>query len=134
MTENTPPTSQEILPTIQDVLEAVNEFASHVDKRFSDIDKRFSDIDKQFSGIDKQFSGIREEMATKSDLNRFKLDLIDVIDEKNADLKADLTILMRKEDKKVVSLIDLLRKKSVIDNTEAAKILGMDPFPQDVVI
>ena len=127
MTENTPPTSQEILPTIQDVLEAVNEFASHVDKRFSDIDK-------QFSGIDKQFSGIREEMATKSDLNRFKLDLIDVIDEKNADLKADLTILMRKEDKKVVSLIDLLRKKSVIDNTEAAKILGMDPFPQDVVI
>lgn len=37
---------------------------------------------------------------------------------------------MRKEDKKVVSLISLLKDKEVITDDEAGKLLSLEPFPQ----
>jgi len=37
---------------------------------------------------------------------------------------------MRKEDRKVVSLIGLLREKRVITEDEAKQLLVLEPFPQ----
>ncbi len=79
--------------------------------------------------------------ATKEDLLALRADMqkdmkvmehriLDTMDDKLTDLKGDLVVLMRKEDTKLVELIDILRNKNVINNDEASRILGMQPFPQ----
>ncbi len=77
---------------------------------------------------------LKDTVATKDDLHRevsvLKGELTDAIDDKLGGLKADLTILMRKEDRKVVGLIELLKGKKLISDSEAQKLLGMEPFPQ----
>jgi hypothetical protein len=54
----------------------------------------------------------------------------DYLDTKLADLRGDLVVLTRKEDTKLVALVQLLNKRKVITPTDAKHILGMDPFPQ----
>jgi hypothetical protein len=54
----------------------------------------------------------------------------DYLDIKLADLRGDLVVLTRKEDNKVKSLIDILKKKKVITNSEARQVLKMEPFAQ----
>ena len=73
---------------------------------------------------------LQEHMATKEDLSKQKLDILDAMDDKLADLKGDLTILMRKEDKKVVELIHVLKEKAVLSADEAERLLTLEPFPQ----
>lgn len=74
------------------------------------------------------------KMATKDDLrqslNKQKLDILDAMDDKLANLKGDMVVLMRKEDKKVVSLIELLKNKKIITTNEANGLLELEPFPQ----
>tara|TARA_Y100000310_G_scaffold338639_1_gene428842 strand:+ start:797 stop:1069 length:273 start_codon:yes stop_codon:yes gene_type:complete len=77
---------------------------------------------------------MRDNVATKDDvaqgLNKQKQEIFDTFDDKLSDLKSDLVVLMRKEDKKVVELINLLKTKSVLSSEEADKILALQPFPQ----
>jgi hypothetical protein len=80
---------------------------------------------------------LRNDMATKKDLADLRVEMgrmehriLDTMDDKLSDLKGDLVVLMRKEDTKLVELIDVLRNKNVINNEEANRILGMQPFPQ----
>lgn len=68
--------------------------------------------------------------ATKHDLKEMEHRILDTMDDKLTDLKGDLIVLMRKEDTKLVELIDVLRNKNVINKDEASRILGMQPFPQ----
>ena len=70
----------------------------------------------------------REELA--QEFHKQKLDILDGVDDKLINLKADLVLAMRKEDRKVVSLISLLRAKQLISEDEAKSLLGMEPFPQ----
>ena len=118
--------SEDREPTIHDVLDAVNGFATSVegrfnviDQRFEQIDQRFEQIDQRFEQIDQRFGRIESTMVTK-----------DYLDEKIADLRGDLVVLIRKEDKKFSALIDVLKYRQVISNDEATKILSMEPFPQ----
>lgn len=53
--------------------------------------------------------------------------------ERLADLKGDLVILMRKEDRKLIALTELLIDKKVITVSEAKGIFQMEPFPQLMV-
>ena len=73
------------------------------------------------------------KMATKEDLNKQKLDILDAMDDKLAHLKGDMIVLRRKEDKKVVSLIELLKNKKIITTDEAENLLVLEPFPQLIV-
>src|SRR3989339_1529220 len=118
-----------------------------VDKRFDDVDKRFDDVDKRFTGLDKRIDGIKagnEEILsainTYSEENDKHLEKIDrqltkmidrdYLDEKNADLRGDLVVIMRKEDVKVKKLVNILQKRRVISAEEVKEILSMEPFPQ----
>lgn len=74
--------------------------------------------------------GIRTDMATKNDLSILKNELLSEMDDKLADLKGDLIILMRKEDRKMATLINILAGKNVITSDEARIVLAMEPFPQ----
>ncbi len=67
---------------------------------------------------------------TKQDLRSEFAHFDEKMDEKLADLKGDLTVLMRKEDKKLVALIALLKNKQVISEEEVKQILALEPFPQ----
>lgn len=57
----------------------------------------------------------------KKDINFIKSQMVtkDYLDTKLADLRGDLVVLTRKEDAKVKSLVDLLKKKKVITGAEA---------------
>ncbi len=92
-------------PTIQDVLEAVADYAEQTEKQFKDIK---TDI-----------TSIKAQMVTKS-----------YLDDKLADLRGDLTLLIRKEDTKLKATVNILADKKVLSKDETKKIFSMEPFPQ----
>jgi len=84
---------------------------------------------------------LQENIATKEDLKdlkeelkkemvKQKEDIIDSVDKKLGELGGNLISLTRKEDKKVVSLIGVLKSKNNLSKEEAQKLLEMEPFPQ----
>jgi hypothetical protein len=91
-----------------EILGAINTFSTHVDERFSGIDEHFVNIENRLDG-----------MATKQDLNKQKHEILDSVDDKLADLKGDLVVLMRREDKKVSELIVTLRDTKVLSPEDA---------------
>ena len=79
---------------------------------------------------ERHFQSEMANMSTKKDLRESELRLLDSVDEKLTNLKGDLVVLMRGEDKKVTSLIKLLREKEVLTEEETGMLLEMQPFPQ----
>ena len=78
---------------------------------------------------------IKEELEEKmndlkQEMNKQKLDILDAVDDKLAHLKGDLVVLMRKEDKKVITLVGILKEKKILTLDEAKTVLAMEPFPQ----
>lgn len=86
-----------------------------------EFDEKIEEIDKK---LEKLESDLRQEM------NKQKLDILDAVDVKLARLKDDLVVLMRKEDKKVVALVEILKEDKVIAPEKAKTVLAMEPFPQ----
>lgn len=97
-------------PTTGDILEAITTFADVTEKRFSTIDKRLTTIEKNVTRIE-------ATMVTK-----------DYLDEKMSDLRGDMTVLIRKEDRKLQTLVSILTKKELLDTKEAEQIMAMEPF------
>ena len=93
----------------KEILEAINFFSTETDKRFS--------------GIDGRLDRVENTMVTKYYLN-------DKLDEKLADLRGDLVVLVRKEDSKMKKLVDILKKRDLLNDTEFNEIMSMEPFPQ----
>ncbi len=102
--------------TNNEILGAINNFATNTEKRFQKIEGQFQNMQGSF---EKEITAIKATMVTK-----------DYLDDKLSDLKGDLVVLMRKEDAKLCSLVDLLKNKKVISEDEAKGILTMQPFPQ----
>lgn len=69
--------------------------------------------------VDERFNKIEAVMVTK-----------DYLDEKLADLRGDLVVLIRKEDTKVKKLVDILLKRNIITESESKEIFTMEPFAQ----
>lgn len=102
---NKEPTNKEIFETTKEILEAVNVFSTANDKSLEEIKSRLGKVESN--------------MVTK-----------DHLDEKLGDLRGDLVILTRKEDKKVKRLVDILRKRNIISDNEVKEVLSMEPFAQ----
>jgi len=86
-----------------------------------------------------------KNMATKDDikdmvtkqyldekLGKFRSDITDYMDRRLLDLKGDLVVIMKSEDRKLSALIELLVHKSILTTSEAHSIVKMEPFPQRV--
>jgi hypothetical protein len=73
--------------TTEEILNAVNDFSNQVEKRFDGVESRLD-------GVESRIDKIEATMVTK-----------DYLDDKLADLRGDLVVLMRKEDTKVKALI-----------------------------
>ena|SRR5581483_2791697 len=147
---NEPLTLELITPMFEEVLEAIGLFSNEVEKRFEKVEKRFEKFEKRFEEIDKKFNQI-DERFNKID-KRFdqvdkKFDQIDkrfdgidrrlesmdkrlVRVETNMLIKGDLAALMRKEDNKLMSTVEVLRKKKVFSDSDYNQIAALEPFSQ----
>ncbi|PJB15449.1 hypothetical protein CO116_03705 [Candidatus Falkowbacteria bacterium CG_4_9_14_3_um_filter_38_19] len=93
-----------------EILEAINEFSNRVDDKFDKVDERFDKLEGRVGKIE-------ATMVTK-----------DYLDDKLADLRGDLVVLMRKEDTKMIKLVEILKRRAVITEAEEKEILSMEPF------
>lgn len=109
-------------PSIQDVLTAINEFSTHVEATMATKD--------DLAVIDARLTRVESTMMTKDDLAKLEVKMVtkDYLDEKLFDLKGDLVVMIRKEDRKTTAIVELLNKKKVFTNTEAKTILRLEPF------
>lgn len=98
--------------TNNEILSAVNTFANHVEERFDKIDQRFDRLEGRVGKIE-------ASMVTK-----------DYLDEKLADLRGDLVVMMRKEDTKLRSLVEILQEKKVLNEGDVKRLFTMEPFAQ----
>jgi len=114
--------------TLTDVANSVDDLAvlvkkefEQIDQRFEQIDQRFEQIDQRFEQIDQRFNRIESTMVTK-----------DYLDEKLSDLRGDLVVLIRKEDHKVVKLVEILKEKNILKEDDVNEILKLEPFARPV--
>lgn len=96
-------TKTELQRSIDDLAENVNEFATDTENRFSSLE---SDV-----------KVIKSTMVTKP-----------YLDEKLADLRGDMVVLTRKEDKKLNTLVEILADKKILTKKEQKQITSMEPF------
>ena len=99
-------------PTTKEILEAINNFSTRVDEQFDHVKS-------EIGGLKLEIGWIKSNMVTK-----------DFLDDKIAELKGDLIALIRKEDTKLKTLVEILSKRKVIVPDEVKKILSMEPFAQ----
>ena len=110
---------------------------------FDSVDERFKSVDKRFVSIDERFAKIEGQMVTKTDLvetrkglrkeiRKSELRTQDFVENKLADLRGDLVLLMRKEDTKLFRLVEILHGRRVINKGEVRELTGMEPFPKVV--
>ncbi|OGH88706.1 MAG: hypothetical protein A3J93_01255 [Candidatus Magasanikbacteria bacterium RIFOXYC2_FULL_42_28] len=111
--------NEEVLGTVNELAEAVQLFATKVDQRFDGVDKRFDGVDKRFDVIEKRLTRVESLMVTK-----------DYLDDKLADLRGDLVVMMRKEDTKVKTLAEILHKRKLISDQDLKSLVSMEPFAQ----
>ncbi|MSR85540.1 hypothetical protein EXS71_03870 [Candidatus Uhrbacteria bacterium] len=121
---------------IDQILEAISDFATHIESVMATkVDlERFAtkkDLERFATKVD------LERCATKADLDRFatKADIQRIVtkeylDDKLADLRGDLILLARKQNRKFESFVEDLAQDGKISHTMADRILSMQPFPK----
>lgn len=103
-----------------EILKAVGDLSEKTDTILEAIG-HFSDrMEARMSGVEKRLDRVEGDMVTKS-----------YLDEKLFDLKGDLITLTRKEDAKLLRLVDILETRKVISSEDANAVLTMEPFPQN---
>ncbi len=106
-------------PTNFEILQAINDYAGKNDGQWAKNEERWAKNEERWAKNEERLNRIEATMVTK-----------DYLDDKLADLKGDLIVLMRKEDAKLKALIEILQRRHVISGDEAKGILSMQPFPQ----
>jgi archaellum component FlaC len=109
----------ELADKIDTVLEVIGDFSTKVDECFGRIESDISGIKSDVGSMNSRLTRVESQMVTK-----------EYLDDKLINLKADLTVVMRKEDHKHEALTNLLASKKVITDADAKSILSMEPFLQ----
>jgi len=76
-------------------------------------------LDKRVDSLDKRLARVESNMVTKDDLNRGL-----------ADLKGNIILKLREEDKKINLLIELLRERKVLKEEDVQILKQIEVFPQ----
>ncbi len=126
-------TNQE--PTLRDILEVLQTFSKNVDEQFASVDKRFEQVDGRFKQIDKRFDEVDEQFK-QIDKRFDEVDKqfketethFDKVDKDIAGLRTDLTVVIRKEDRKLGALIDALVESHALTAQAGERILSLEPF------
>ena len=114
----------EVNSSVISLTEVIQDFATSVDQRFDIVDQRFDCVEADASVLKSDISvlksdvaSIKNQMVTKS-----------YLDDKISDLRGDLVVLVRKEDKKLAAVVDELVKRDVFDEPTAKRIFELEPF------
>jgi len=110
--------------TNEEILETMNEFATTVDQRFDKVDQRFDKVDQRLDGVEGEISKVKGEVGGMKTTMVTK----DYLDDKFADFRGDMVVLMRKEDTKLNKLVNVLNQRKVITDKDKEDILAMEPF------
>jgi predicted nucleic acid-binding Zn-ribbon protein len=108
-------------PTNHEILEAINTFADNVETRFDSVDHRLDSVEHRLDSVEHRLDSVEINMVTK-----------EYLDDKLMDLKSDLVILMRKEDHKLNTLVDILFKKKLLTEQDKEQLTSLEPFPKSV--
>ncbi|MBI4599006.1 hypothetical protein HY734_02310 [Candidatus Uhrbacteria bacterium] len=121
---NGEPTTIEVLESVHEVLDVLNTFSTHVDKRFEKIES-------EITSMKSEITSIKSVMVTKDELKHELAKAIEPLATKKdlEDMRGDIVMLIRKEDDKVVAVVDCLKQQQVISGSDANRILSMQPFP-----
>lgn len=77
------------------------------------------DLKGEIADVKAQMDDVKAQMVTK-----------DYLDDKLADLRGDLIIIMRKQNNKFLKLVETLTNKNLLNPSESTTINKMDPFPE----
>ncbi len=83
--------------------------------------------------IEEIFSAIKidlDKTTTKADLKRSEQVILDKVDDKIDDLKGELIVTIRKEDTKLVTLVETLEENKTLNKIKSENILSLEPFPR----
>ncbi|PWB38392.1 MAG: hypothetical protein C3F02_03495 [Parcubacteria group bacterium] len=106
--------SRDLQEVSREILEAIETLADHTDHRFLHLENELSGVKNDLSGV----RGFLTRVVTK-----------DYLDEKLQDLRGDLMLIIRTEDKKIGSVIKLLENRKVITKKDYRSLLALEPFP-----
>lgn len=121
---------QELKKEFEDLTKIVKSGFDSNDQRFVGLEQKMVTLKEKMTTLEEKTATLEEKMATKEDLNKLRDSLLDSMDIKLADLKGDLVLLMRKEDFKLLRLVELLKEKKVLSEDEVKEIFSMEPFPK----
>ena len=129
---------QEILKAIETVSTTLSEkIDTKIESLSEKIDTEVGSLSEQISGLanymDERLAQTEENVNKRLAQTETRVVTKDYLDSKLADLQGNLHILMRKEDDKVVALVELLRSQKTIKEEDARRILGMDLFPKTLL-
>jgi len=126
------------------VLSAIKKLSDRTDKRFGGIDQRFDEVFEvvnfikdnavtkaEFNDVKTEVGSLKTEVGSlKEDVDGIKIRMVtkDYLDDKLADLRGDLVVMTRKGDNKLLTLVDVLRGKKVLNNKDVKRILALEPF------
>jgi len=97
-------------PTNQDILEAINSYATNTDRQLERIEGRLD-------GVESRLTRVESQMVTK-----------EYLDDKLADLKGDILTILRKEDRRVTALVEIMQKKNLLNAEEVKYLETMQPL------
>ncbi len=138
---------KDVLKTVDTLATKVDTLATKVDTLATKVDDQAKQTDDRFNDMNKKFDEVLEAINTLSthtderfeqlegDVNHMRMEMVtkNYLDDKLSDLRGDLVVLLRKEDRKVAALVEVLLTRKVISNEDAKTILAMELFPQIVL-
>ena len=86
-------------------------------------------MEDKFENIDNQFANAASDLSTLAG----KVDQLPTksyLDDKIAELEGGLITKLRKEDDKVNRLLEIMKQKSLLSESEVAELVGLQIFPK----
>lgn len=120
-------------PTNYEILEAINSYATGTDRRLEKIEGRLDGIDGRLDGIDGRIQKIEGRLdGIEPTLAYVKSQMVtkEYLDDKLADLRGDIIVMLRKEDNRLTSLVGILHGKKVISDDDVQSLTKLQPLLQ----
>ena len=106
--------------------EPINDFSELIEY----LDDKFQQVATKAYVDEKLDEKLEEKLEEKLNEKLAPLPTKSYIDEKFADLEGDLIVKLRKEDRKVNRLLELLKQKEVLTESEIQELASLQVFPK----
>jgi hypothetical protein len=122
MSDNLINTTAKDLKDILEIVHFIKDTAASqesVDLVKADLAGVKADLAARIDGLESRLGSVEAKMVTK-----------DYLDDKLADLRGDMVVLMRKEDEKLKVLAGNLKDKKILTPEDEEKLQRLEPFAQ----